>query len=104
MLEPMTAQSHPEVVWSGTSGNPAELRDAGVDPAISDVESLLPGPVLVTLSGDGPGMLAAASVYAWLGVAAFRTKGDPAELRQVLDMVASIKGDRPPAVGRRALA
>jgi hypothetical protein len=43
------------------------------------------------------------SVYAWLGARVFRT-GDPAETRQVLDMVASIRGTRPPAAVRRGLA
>lgn len=49
------------------------------------------------------GTLAATAVSAWLGVRVFRAH-DVAATRQVLDMVASIRGDRPPAVSRRALA
>ncbi len=43
------------------------------------------------------------AVYAWLGGRVFRT-GDVHAARQVLDMVASIRGTRPPAVARRGLA
>lgn len=62
---------------------------------------------LATLSGhavfvDEPAA-ALVSVYAWLGARVFRS-GDPAETRQVLDMVASIRGTRPPSVIRRGLA
>jgi dihydropteroate synthase len=46
---------------------------------------------------------AVAAVYAWLDVRVFRT-GDVRVTRQVLDMVASIRGTRPPAVARRGLA
>src|SRR4029453_952724 len=74
-------------------------------------------PVLVSLSNkdfvgealDVPleerlaGTLAATSVCAWLGARVFRAH-QVRETRNVLDMVASIRGDRPPAVGRRALA
>jgi dihydropteroate synthase len=49
------------------------------------------------------GTLAATAVSAWLGARVFRAHDVPAT-RQVLDMVASIRGDRPPAVSRRALA
>ena len=49
------------------------------------------------------GTLAATAVAAWLGARVFRAH-DVAATRQVLDMVASIRGDRPPAVARRALA
>jgi dihydropteroate synthase len=42
------------------------------------------------------GSLAATAVAAWLGVAVFRTH-DVRATRQTLDMVASIRGDRPPA-------
>ncbi len=47
--------------------------------------------------------LAVVAVYAWLGVRVFRTDDVPGT-RQVLDMVASIKGTRPPSVTRRGLA
>jgi dihydropteroate synthase len=49
------------------------------------------------------GTLAATAVSAWLGARVFRAH-QVRPTRQVLDMVASIKGDRPPAVSRRALA
>jgi dihydropteroate synthase len=74
-------------------------------------------PVLVALSNkdfvgetlDVPveerltGTLAATAVSAWLGARVFRAH-QVRETRQVLDMVASIRGDRPPAVARRGLA
>jgi dihydropteroate synthase len=50
-----------------------------------------------------PGTLAATAVSAWHGAQVFRTH-DPRETRQVLDMVASIRGTRPPAAPRRGLA
>jgi dihydropteroate synthase len=50
-----------------------------------------------------PGTLAATTVSAWLGARVFRAH-NVAETRQALDMVASIRGDRPPAVARRGLA
>jgi dihydropteroate synthase len=49
------------------------------------------------------GTLAATAISAWHGAQLFRTH-DPRETRQVLDMVASIRGTRPPAVARRGLA
>ncbi|GAA2466139.1 dihydropteroate synthase [Streptomyces macrosporus] len=74
-------------------------------------------PVLVSLSNkdfvgetlDKPvkerltGTLATTAVSAWLGARVFRVH-EVAETRQVLDMVASIAGLRPPAVARRGLA
>lgn len=74
-------------------------------------------PVLVSLSHkdfvgetlDKPlderllGTLATTAISAWLGARVFRAH-DVAETRQTLDMVASIRGDRPPAVARRGLA
>jgi hypothetical protein len=55
--------------------------------------------------GDDAGLLAAVSIYAWLGVRVFRVSApDVAPVRQVLDMVASIRGTRPPALTRRGLA
>jgi dihydropteroate synthase len=50
-----------------------------------------------------PGSLAATAVSAWQGARVFRAH-NVAETRQVLDLVASIRGDRPPAVSRRGLA
>jgi len=74
-------------------------------------------PVLVSLSNkdfvgetlDLPvdrrlsGTLAATAICAWHGARVYRVH-QVAETRQVLDMVASIKGDRPPARAVRALA
>jgi dihydropteroate synthase len=74
-------------------------------------------PVLVSLSNkdfvgetlDRPvgerllGTLATTAVSAWLGAQVYRVH-QVAETRQVLDMVASIRGSRPPAVARRGLA
>lgn len=85
--------------------------DAGTAPPASRVEALVAAGnvVLVTLETDArepdPGLLAAASVYGWLGVTLFRVPESQADgVRQVLDMVASIRGTRPPAVARRGLA
>jgi dihydropteroate synthase len=74
-------------------------------------------PVLVSLSNKDfvgetlnlppeqrlPGTLAATSVCAWLGARIFRVHQVP-ESRQVVDMVAAIRGDRPPARAVRGLA
>ena len=49
------------------------------------------------------GTLATTAVSAWLGARVFRAH-NVAQTRQVLDMVASIAGVRPPAVARRGLA
>jgi len=49
------------------------------------------------------GTLAATAVSAWLGARVFRAH-QVRQTRRVLDMVASIRGDREPAVSRRALA
>jgi dihydropteroate synthase len=49
------------------------------------------------------GSLAAASVCAWLGARIFRVH-QVAESRHAVDMVASIRGDRPPARAVRGLA
>jgi dihydropteroate synthase len=50
-----------------------------------------------------PGTLAATALCAWLGAQVFRVH-DVAATRQVLDMVASIRGDRPPTRTVRGLA
>jgi dihydropteroate synthase len=74
-------------------------------------------PVLVSLSNkdfvgetlDRPvperltGTLATTAVSAWLGARVFRAH-NVRETREVLDMVASIRGDRAPAGTRRGLA
>jgi dihydropteroate synthase len=49
------------------------------------------------------GTLATTAVSAWLGAQVYRVH-EVAETRQVLDMVSSIAGHRPPAVARRGLA
>jgi dihydropteroate synthase len=49
------------------------------------------------------GTLATAAVSAWLGARIYRVH-QVAQTRQVLDMVAAIRGDRPPARAVRALA
>lgn len=49
------------------------------------------------------GTLAATAISAWLGARVVRAH-DVAATRQVLDTVGSIRGERPPAVTRRALA
>ena len=49
------------------------------------------------------GTLAATAVAAWSGAKVFRTH-DVRATRRVLDMVASIRGDRPPATAVRGLA
>jgi dihydropteroate synthase len=74
-------------------------------------------PVLVSLSNkdfvgetlDSPvrerliGTLATTAVSAWLGARVYRVH-EVAQTRQVLDMVSSIQGTRPPAVAKRGLA
>ncbi len=50
-----------------------------------------------------PGTLAATAISAWHGARVFRAH-DVAATRQVLDMVASIRGTRPPARNLRGLA
>lgn len=74
-------------------------------------------PVLVSLSNkdfvgetlDQPvkerllGTLATTAISAWLGARVYRVH-EVAETRQVLDMVSSIAGHRPPAVARRGVA
>jgi dihydropteroate synthase len=74
-------------------------------------------PVLVSLSNkdfvgetlDRPvperltGTLATTAVSAWLGARVFRAH-NVRETRETLDMVATIRGDRPPAATRRGLA
>lgn len=49
------------------------------------------------------GTLAATAVSAWLGAQVFRAHA-VRPTRRVLDMVAAIRGDRPPSVSRRGLA
>ncbi len=57
----------------------------------------------VPLEGRLTGTLAATSVSAWLGARVFRAH-DVTATRQTLDMVAAIRGDRPPLRTARGLA
>lgn len=50
-----------------------------------------------------PGTLAATAISAWHGAQVFRAH-DVAATRQVIDMVAAVKGERPPDAPRRGLA
>ncbi|CAM3934727.1 hypothetical protein GCM10009799_47730 [Nocardiopsis rhodophaea] len=87
--------------------------DAGHRPSAARVRELVAHgrPVLVRCASaatDDSGAAAAEvialiSVYAWLGARFFATDR-PRDTRQALDMVASIRGTRPPAVARRGLA
>jgi dihydropteroate synthase len=86
---------------------PDGVMDTGISPPMAKVRELLAtgGPVLVSLDGEQAALLAAASVYAWLGVQVFRVPAEHvAAVGQVLDMVASIKGIRQPTLSRRGLA
>jgi hypothetical protein len=47
--------------------------------------------------------VALAAVYAWAGARVFVT-AHPERVRRALDMVASVRGERPPAAVRRGLA
>ena len=49
------------------------------------------------------GTLAATAIAAWLGARVFRAH-QVKQTRRLLDMIASIRGDRPPSSARRALA
>jgi dihydropteroate synthase len=72
---------------AGSEGSPAiEVRDT---PA--------------AMSPD-PAALAVSAVYGWLGAQVFRVPvRDLAATRETLNMIASIKGRRPPSVSRRGL-
>ncbi|RAY14481.1 hypothetical protein DPM19_16145 [Actinomadura craniellae] len=86
------------------------VADAGTDPSAARVTELvatgLPVCVAAGPAGKaGSAALASLAVYAWLGARVFRVGApDVRPARQVLDMVASIRGTRPPAVSRRGLA
>ena len=79
------------------------VRPSGVLVTAGDpgTASQLAGAGLAVLA-DEP-VQAMMAVYAWLGARVFRTD-DVHGTRQVLDMIASIRGTRAPAVARRGLA
>jgi dihydropteroate synthase len=92
------------------------LVDAGPDTPFSPeatrrLEEMVAAgwPVLVSVPGpsldDGrlAALLAATAVWAWLGARVFRADR-VTQTRRVLDMVAAIRGDRPPARTVRGLA
>ncbi len=94
-------------VLSASDPVPEGMLDVGADPSAQAIEQAVATgrPVAVRLAGLGAGVLAAASVYAWMGARYFiADETAHAELRQVLDMVATIRGTRPPALTRRGLA
>jgi hypothetical protein len=108
------AGSREGIVLAGAERAPDGTVDAGTAPPAARVSELVEragpaGAVMVALDSDAaepdPGLMAAASVYAWLGASVFRVPPSQADgVRQVLDMVAAIRGARPPAVARRGLA
>jgi dihydropteroate synthase len=82
----------------------AELVGAGWPVLVSLSRKDFVGETLDLPPGDRlEGTLAATAVSAWLGARVFRAH-DVAATRRVLDMVATIRGTRPPAVARRGLA
>jgi hypothetical protein len=86
---------------------PDGVVDAGFAPPLARVGELLAagGPVLVSLDEEEAALVAAVSIYAWLGVQVFRVPTEHlTAVRQALDMVASIKGIREPTLSRRGLA
>ncbi|GAA2075984.1 hypothetical protein [Actinomadura alba] len=61
-------------------------------------------PAAPATSDTDAAALAAVTVYAWMGARIFRVPArDAAATRESLDMIASIKGSRPPSVSRRGL-
>ena len=82
----------------------AELTATGWPVLVSGSHKDFVGETLgASLDDRLAGTLATTAVGAWLGARLFRAH-DVRETRQALDMVASIKGDRPPARAVRALA
>lgn len=81
-----------------------ELVDTGWPVLVALSRKDFVGETLDLPPGDRlTGTLAATSISAWLGARVFRAH-DVAQTRQTLDMVASIRGTRPPARPRRGLA
>ncbi|MEH1015495.1 dihydropteroate synthase [Micromonospora sp. CPCC 206060] len=83
-LDELTATGWPVLVALSNKDFIGETLDLGVDERLE-------------------GTLAATAVSAWLGARVFRAH-QVRQTRRVLDMVASVRGDRPPALTRRGLA
>jgi dihydropteroate synthase len=83
-LDELTATGWPVLVALSNKDFIGETLDLGVDERLE-------------------GTLAATAVSAWLGARVFRAH-QVRPTRRVLDMVAAIRGDRPPALSRRGLA
>lgn len=83
------------------SGSFAVMTEGLTDGA--DVAEVAADPEVVRAVRADEAEPAVAAVFAWAGARVFRT-ADVEATRQVLDMVASISGTRPPAVSRRGLA
>ena len=80
-----------------------ELVDTGLPVLVALSNKDFVGETLDLPTGERlVGTLAAVAVSAWLGARIFRVH-NVREVRQTLDMVASIRGDRPPAVARRGI-
>jgi hypothetical protein len=111
----------PALIQAGLDGivdadQAAELAASG--PSASGPSASGPGPCLGLGAGPGPGpgpgaaesdpsglagIVAIAALSSWLGARAVRTRY-PAPVRHALDMTASIRGTRPPALTVRGLA
>ncbi|HEX4290243.1 MAG TPA: dihydropteroate synthase, partial [Trebonia sp.] len=82
----------------------SELTATGWPVLLSASHKDFVGETLGARLGDRlAGTLAVTAVGAWLGARVFRAH-DVRETRQALDMIASVKGDRPPARAVRGLA
>lgn len=76
-------------------------RPAGQGPR-TDLPPASPG-IAGAVPVDAAEEVALATVYAWAGAHLFVT-AHPERVRRALDMVASVRGERPPAAARRGLA
>ncbi|MEU3023326.1 hypothetical protein ABZ644_11610 [Nocardiopsis alba] len=87
------------------SGAPVLVRcdPAPETSAAPATPTTVPAPALAgTVPVEAAEEVALASVYAWAGARVFVTD-HPERVRRALDMVASIRGERPPAAVRRGL-
>lgn len=91
-VEELVETGRPVLVHCGPGGR-TPREPAGPSPAV------LAGAVPV----DAAEEVALATVYAWAGARVIVTD-HPERVRRALDMVASIRGERPPAAVRRGLA